>query len=317
MTVNGISRSWDILIESPNWEKSSNFIKFLFQCLIFSISQQTYSTNFQKTLNNYSKMSRPEFTAPPEIFYDEDESRKYTQSSRVQHIQAEMTLRALELLNLPPSQLILDVGCGSGLSGEILTEEGHYWVGMDISGSMLGNALDREVEGDLFLADMGQGVPFRAGVYDAVISISAIQWLCNADKTENDPKRRLAAFFSTLFASLKRGGKVVCQFYPSSDKQTDQILGAAKVAGFGGGMVVDNADSKKNKKCYLVLAAGRPDNDLNMDGVVMDEVRAQRKARTKESTKEYVMRKKELNRKRGKVVKNDSKYTARKRRPRF
>lgn len=35
---------------------------------------------------------------------------------------------------------ILDVGCGSGLSGEILTEEGHLWVGMDIAPSMLGLA---------------------------------------------------------------------------------------------------------------------------------------------------------------------------------
>lgn len=28
--------------------------------------------------------------------------------------------------------------CGSGLSGEALTEQGHHWVGMDISSSMLG-----------------------------------------------------------------------------------------------------------------------------------------------------------------------------------
>jgi len=28
--------------------------------------------------------------------------------------------------------------CGSGLSGEQLTEEGHYWVGVDISEHMLG-----------------------------------------------------------------------------------------------------------------------------------------------------------------------------------
>jgi 18S rRNA (guanine1575-N7)-methyltransferase len=62
------------------------------------------------------------------------------------------TLRAVDLLQLPyfkyypfayisadvPS-FILDVGCGSGLSGEILTEEGgHMWVGMDIAPSMLG-----------------------------------------------------------------------------------------------------------------------------------------------------------------------------------
>jgi 18S rRNA (guanine1575-N7)-methyltransferase len=31
----------------------------------------------------------------------------------------------------------LDIGCGSGLSGEVLEEDGHFWVGMDISPSML------------------------------------------------------------------------------------------------------------------------------------------------------------------------------------
>ena len=28
--------------------------------------------------------------------------------------------------------------CGSGLSGEQLTDEGHYWIGVDISEHMLG-----------------------------------------------------------------------------------------------------------------------------------------------------------------------------------
>lgn len=50
-----------------------------------------------------------------------------------------MTNRALELLNLPPGPaMILDIGCGSGLSGEILDEDGHIWVGVDIAPSMLG-----------------------------------------------------------------------------------------------------------------------------------------------------------------------------------
>jgi len=32
-------------------------------------------------------------------------------------------------------------GCGSGLSGETLTEHGHHWIGYDISKSMLGEQL--------------------------------------------------------------------------------------------------------------------------------------------------------------------------------
>ena len=46
--------------------------------------------------------------------------------------------------------MILDIGCGSGLSGEILTEEGHIWVGMDISRDMLNTAIERETAGDLY-----------------------------------------------------------------------------------------------------------------------------------------------------------------------
>lgn len=50
-----------------------------------------------------------------------------------------MTERALELLNLPEESdmLLLDIGCGSGISGEVVSENGHYWVGFDISRSML------------------------------------------------------------------------------------------------------------------------------------------------------------------------------------
>lgn len=110
-------------------------------------------------------------------------------SSRNQQIQRDMTYRALELLNLPPDQpaFLLDIGCGSGLSGEILDEEGYIWAGVDIAPSMLGLcalslhsrlsflifhlevALDREVEGDLFLQDIGQGLSFRPGSFDGAI----------------------------------------------------------------------------------------------------------------------------------------------------
>jgi 18S rRNA (guanine1575-N7)-methyltransferase len=102
-----------------------------------------------------------------------------------------MTYRALELLNLPPDEplFLLDIGCGSGLSGEILDEEGYMWAGVDIAPSMLGMladsdgleaniiylfvevALEREVEGDLFLQDIGQGFGFRPGSFDGAIRL--------------------------------------------------------------------------------------------------------------------------------------------------
>ena len=75
--------------------------------------------------------------------------------------------------------------CGSGLSGEVLTDLGHQWVGLDISTAMLGAlrcptrrqnaslisdvAQEREIEGDLVLGDIGYGMPFRAGSFDGAI----------------------------------------------------------------------------------------------------------------------------------------------------
>ncbi|KAG5458063.1 MAG: methyltransferase activity protein [Olpidium bornovanus] len=86
---------------------------------------------------------RPEHRAPPEHVYNEKEAHKYTENSRIAQVQAEMTGRALELLNLPAGKscFLLDVGCGSGLSGEVLEQEGHVWVGMDIAPAMLGECV--------------------------------------------------------------------------------------------------------------------------------------------------------------------------------
>jgi 18S rRNA (guanine1575-N7)-methyltransferase len=147
-------------------------------------------------------------------YYGDAEAKKYTQkyayfrevcfrrafmlirSTRIQQIQADMTYRALELLNLPPDQpaFLLDIGCGSGLSGEILDEEGYTWCGCDIAPSMLGTwpsgysfdfflfvlgevALERQVQGDLFLQDIGQGFGFRPGSFDGAIRSAHVAYL--------------------------------------------------------------------------------------------------------------------------------------------
>lgn len=90
-------------------------------------------------------------------------------------------------------------------------------AGLDISPSMLDVAAEREVEGDLALHDMGHGLPLRPGSFDGAISISAVQWLCNADKSCNDPRKRLRRFFESLYAALRRGARAVLQVRRSSN----------------------------------------------------------------------------------------------------
>ncbi|KAK4878294.1 hypothetical protein RN001_010800 [Aquatica leii] len=203
-------------------------------------------------------MSRPEHLAPPEIFYNEDEAKKYTQNSRIIDIQVQMSERAIELLLLPEDTpcFLLDIGCGSGLSGSVLEDQGHYWTGLDISKAMLDVAQEREVEGDLLLSDMGQGCPFRAGTFDGAISISALQWLCNADKTSHKPVQRLYKFFSSLYACMSRSARAVFQFYPENGDQMELVTTQAMKAGFYGGMVIDYPHSTKAKKIFLVLMTG-------------------------------------------------------------
>ncbi|KAL6579718.1 hypothetical protein OROMI_007742 [Orobanche minor] len=290
--------------------------------------------------------SRPELQAPPEIFYNDAEARKYTSSSRIIDIQAKLSERALELLALPDDnmpRLLLDIGCGSGLSGETLTENGHQWIGLDISPSMLNIALEREVEGDLILGDMGQGLGLRPGVIDGAISISAVQWLCNADKSSHEPRLRLKAFFGSLYRSLARGARAVLQVYPENLAQRELILGFAMRAGFSGGIVVDFPHSTKQRKEYLVLTCGPPslssaaaggkgkdgeescfDDDGSGDDEsksvhVSDRHRPRKKQKLNKKVKgrEWVLHKKEQLRRKGNTVPLDTKYTARKRKARF
>ncbi|CAD7673259.1 unnamed protein product [Nyctereutes procyonoides] len=161
-------------------------------------------------------------------------------------VQTKMAGRALELLCLPKGQpcYLLDMGCGSGLSGDYLSDEGHCWVGIGISPAMLDAALDRDAEGDLLLGDMGQGIPFKPGSFDGCISISAIQWFCNANRRSDIPAKCLYCF-SSLYSVLVRGGRAVLQLYPRTPSSWLHWW-----------QVVDFPNSAKAKKFYLCLFSG-------------------------------------------------------------
>ncbi|DBA00625.1 TPA: hypothetical protein N0F65_007754 [Lagenidium giganteum] len=274
-------------------------------------------------------MSRPEHVNPPELFYDEKEASKYNSCSRIIKVQEELSRRAIELLNLPQDKecFILDVGCGSGLSGVALEDAGHAWIGVDISKDMLDIAAERDSSGDVFLQDMGGGLPFRPGIFDGCISISAVQWLCYSDKKEHSARKRLTRFFSSLYMCLKRGSRAVLQLYPETPEQMEEISTCAMRCGFSGGVVVDYPNSTKAKKFYLCLFAGSEAQQsmpqalgvsAASDEVVFQARREklrQRRGKGREAIKrkDWVMAKKDRYRKQGKDVKADSKFTGRRR----
>ena len=320
-------------------------------------------------------MSRPELTGHASNFYNEKEARKYNSSSRMINVQREITIRAIELLLLPPDEtsFVLDIGCGSGLSGEVLEEQGHVWVGCDVSRDMLqvahermedtykmkdddddnnknatmGDSSEEEDDdelpstGDLMHHDMGTGLPFRPATFDACVSISALQWLCYSNSAAQIPKRRLVRFFSSLYSILKKSARAVLQFYPETAEQAVLISECATAVGFGGGIVVDYPNSAKAKKHYLVLSCDRTSRKQLPSGMMGDEQMRNKKSshvqvssktskerqegrrgkvqpiRKKKGvkTKEWILHKKDTQRTKGKDVRPDTKYTAR-RRPR-
>ena len=203
------------------------------------------------------------------------------------------------------------------------------WMGLDISQAMLDIAGERELEGDFACSDLGEGLPFRAGAFDGAISISALQWLCNADKSFHKPHKRLYKFFSTLYASLSRGSRAVFQFYPENSDQVEMITNQSMTAGFTGGLVVDFPNSTKAKKFFLVLMTGgsQPlpqglgqEESHQSVGARFESRREKYKnmrGKNVKKSKDWILEKKERARKKGLDVRPDSKFTGRKRKDKW
>ena len=186
---------------------------------------------------------------------------------------------------------------------------------------------------------MGLGLPFRDGTFDGAISVSALQWLCYDNSSQQSASRRLGRFFSSLYRALKSGSRAALQFYPENDAQAALIATAAARAGFTGGVVVDYPNSTKAKKHYLCLSMDRhyakPDahaerpnkqqrNKGDANNVVVQgqhharqQPRKRPKGKRPTKDKQWVLQKKDFQRKQGRAVKDDSKYTGRKRKDRF
>ena len=191
-----------------------------------------------------------------------------------------------------------------------------------------GWATERESAGEgLVLSDAGQGLQWRAGSFDGAISISALQWLCQSDSSSQSVPRRLRRLFTSLYASLRRGGRAVFQWYPENSAQVELVTAAAMRSGFTGGLVVDFPNSAKAKKVFLVLSAGgaqtlpQPLNDAESSSV-SNAGRAHssnsfnrqgRQAKAQKHSKEWILARKNRDRKKGRDVRTDSKYTGRRR----
>jgi len=175
----------------------------------------------------------------------------YANSKSIMRTQKKITVRALEILDLKKSHcLILDAGCGPGFVAMNLDELGHKTIALDIISDFLKFYDIKDL--NPIQSDMCYP-PFQPSMFDAIISISALQWIykgLNLKKIHLD----LISLFRSFFTILKPKGKVIFQFYPKNKAILDDIRDIiAKSTSFSGNFVIDNPNSPKKRKIYLLL----------------------------------------------------------------
>jgi 18S rRNA (guanine1575-N7)-methyltransferase len=206
--------------------------------------------------NDYNfnvKINRPEeqFKDISDYFRG-DVLNKYANSKSVMKIQERITIRALEILNLEKKNniLILDAGCGPGFTSFYLKEIGYNVVTLDIIYDFLKCYDIKDL--NPITADMCFS-PFKPCSFDAIISISALQWIFT-DVYNISMRNKVINLFGTFEKILKSNSKMVFQFYPKTDeimKEIGKII--ADNTSLDGNFIIDNPDSPKKRKIFLFL----------------------------------------------------------------
>lgn len=176
---------------------------------------------------------------------------QYATSKSIMKMQIKITIRALELLNLrKKDSLILDAGTGPGFTATYLNKIGYETVAIDLIPEFL-NFYDIK-ESNPIVSDMCF-TPFKPQTFDAVISISSLQWIYK-DLNSAVMKNQLISLAKSFYTILKSKSKAVIQFYPKNKEFLDSI---GKIiidnTKFSGNFIIDNPKNPKKRKIYLLL----------------------------------------------------------------
>ncbi len=181
-----------------------------------------------------SHNSRPHFPQD----YIGDKATKYNNTKWMERNQKKTTLKCINYLydpklgsyriNLKRTEIVLDLGCGTGFSSEVLVEQGFKVVAIEILTDMINLALKRKKEKalnqlELILADI-RYIPVRRNSIDHMISISAYNFIINRDfPKENWRKTVLDYTARRLYGVLRQGGRIIIEFYPKDKDELEEF----------------------------------------------------------------------------------------------
>lgn len=114
---------------------------------------------------------------------------------------------ACELLRrLPAKGLVVELGCGSGITSEILSRAGYGVLGIDISADMLAIARRRAPR-----AEFRQGSLWDAEL-PSCVAVTAIGEVLNYAADERAGAERLSGLFTRVHQALEPGGVLMFDF---------------------------------------------------------------------------------------------------------
>jgi SAM-dependent methyltransferase len=212
------------------------------------------------------KWTSPKF---PDSYIGE-KSKEYSNSIWMERNQKKTTLSCITYLydekldklgkydHLTKEQpLILDMGCGTGFSSEILVSRGFRVVAVDILIDMIHKAAEKrnnyeEYDSiDLVLADINF-LPFRDHIFEAVLSVSAYNFIISDLENKIDQKKRLYKTAENLFDILKSKGRIVIEFYPGNPKELKLFNASFTANGFDG-FLIKKKETQQSGQTFLLL----------------------------------------------------------------
>jgi len=152
---------------------------------------------------------------------------------------------------------ILDLGCGTGFSTEILLERGFKVVGVDVLHDMISkvktkkNHLKNQNNLELILADINH-IPLRRASMNHVISISAYNFITHRAESIRDKTKIANNTAKYLYKLLKPNGRIIIEFYPKNDYELEMFTSSFTTNGFNGFVVKQNPNQKSGQTFLLL-----------------------------------------------------------------
>ncbi|MFW9971110.1 MAG: class I SAM-dependent methyltransferase [Candidatus Odinarchaeota archaeon] len=202
--------------------------------------------------------------------YREDKAEEYDNSKSMERNQKRTTSLSVQYLfdeklngddatgiKMRVPFLVLDLGCGTGYSSEVLLQNSFRVVGIDILYDMLSKARDKKKDAndlkslELILADINF-LPIRSNTIDHIISVSSYNFITYGLVNFGEKVKLLNDTSKQLNKILKENGRIVIEFYPKDDNELKMFNKSFISNGFEGFMIKKNPNQKSGQTFLLL-----------------------------------------------------------------